>query len=1232
MEDSLKFNNGKEIKFQDFNQKIKKNDLTDERLKQLFNIFDTDNSGVLETKNKNGINEVQQLWNLYKSAASKNKNGDNSVLDDVELKSFTQNLKISKQNINSTDVANFLKLIFTEDKSSDAIKLTDEQAKEEIIKSLSEDLSSSYQIYQSQNNGIVTKGYDYLKKIFDSDLASSNVEEALALQSVGTENLELARKGKLSKREYYLQNKEHLKTMLIRRLFRKNENTGFDFLDRNRGTQSKAQFAKLIEDYIQSMLDNIQDIDSLKKIQYQLINLSEKDMDIKLKSLVKNAKNKKLQNPQESNKSLSNAKIKGNGIPLAFDSSTPITFEEVFRYERGCTYSKQNVETYLNTHNELTRAMGSYNKYQQYKNSVNKFLKDYTTAITPSTTLDGKVIGGNEPNPELRASKFIELYQTYYNNPINKNTANDRLQEIIQKSKLPVQIKADANGNITLDLSAFKNDVEKNRALNLLMRLGLQEQEIQAKKVFGGNPEEKILALSQDNKSAHDVAFGDEYTADLVKLMEEDNNTSIQRYTGNAQTVGMGLTVIGTVLCWTPLAPAGGLMVTAGNIMAVGGIATQSALGYTEALTRNNFNSDEISDLTKSLVMNAGGFVIGFKAGKTGMKAFNKLIDKKLAQTVNTAINDGNRAEVLKEVFTNPTHLKNFITAAGIKLSTDFLISYAGDLAMMGILDTNDDWKSLLKANLIGVIVGSSSEISAKGRSIYKSKKIIESAEKLTGGQTVDSTKFYDFKNIDELVPEIGKTHLETKCSDLIKGTGKETRLTQEAEKLVNQASVDINKNAEASRKGIKKDFIDYGFGDIGEMHSRSKSLQSTHDKIKSYIIDNPDKTLEDAIRAVYDANGLRTVNLSKVGLADKEVQKLLKSGDTKSAYARIAELQSEYVLKAFENVIDDMATGNPKISIYSISNYVGEDGIPYFSERQLNELRNYAIKRHVNIPIKNVVCAAQDREYISKPYAKKSTTKVRASGYSALQANFVTKDGNIFEFQFRGEEVNKFGEGEHVPYDLRQGKDIIGKNKQLKILYNPIKNLLSKKNMPQERYDEYNAYLTAHYKYCRLVEMGIEKPGNPPKLPEGFDERLRAENLIILHDISERLKDNEITPTQAILEYKRRIIRNNANNVTNESYLKNLQNYRKNPTITEYEAQVRLTPNDVNGKQTNIINTCKDKNGNIRANLVKMFEYMRDKGIGDNTIMDFINKNKSEDGIIDLMVYKKFCENIAKK
>lgn len=138
---------------------------------------------------------------------------------------------------------------------------------------------------------------------------------------------------------------------------------------------------------------------------------------------------------------------------------------------------------------------------------------------------------------------------------------------------------------------------------------------------------------------------------------------------------------------------------------------------------------------------------------------------------------------------------------------------------------------------------------------------------------------------------------------------------------------------------------------------------------------------------------------------------------------------------------------------------------------------------------------------------------------------NFVTKDGFVYEWQFRGEEVNRFAEGEHIPYDLRTNKDITGGNKDLELLYQPIKNLLNENTMKEDVFNAYNKYLTAHYNYLREKELGFDT--KKPNMEDfgNFDTRLRAENLEILHDIASDLKDGKISADEAVKKYESCII-----------------------------------------------------------------------------------------------------------
>lgn len=533
---------------------------------------------------------------------------------------------------------------------------TEKQVQEIVIKVILDDAENSRLHLMQQNNGVISGLYDKYKEWRDDDLSLSNVEEAVVLQQESADNLQKAKDGNLSKKEYFLQNREHLKTMMKRRLFRKDENTGLDFLDRNRGSMTKEEFEKMMEDYINYQIDQIDKLDSLKNFQRMLFVTTGNGLEQMLLNYKKKAEEVK-HNPaveqKFTHKEFSN-------IPQEYDSTEPITFEEVFKFERNQEYSTDRIINYLILEANTTGAFNAYDNRNKYYSNL-EIYKQYMASI------------GIDVNKQVQ--EFKEDYDAVMNNGVMNLLNNwDDLQ-------------------------------------------------------YDNNYESFLKQMDDKTKSSHRSAFGEDYAIDLVQAMEKDNKAfmeTIDKCTDGTQIAGLGCTIVGGILCFTPAAAAGAGLITLGNTLSIGGLAAENVVGYTEALTRQKIDSEEIEELNSSLFMDAGGFLIGAAAGKAGMKAFNKLIDVKLAEVFKLQTFKGNRAEALKQVFTNPDYLKNFMQAAGVKLSADFLISYAGDLAMSEVLGTDDDWESLLKANLIGLAASTSGDISNVARIGMKGEKYRE--------------------------------------------------------------------------------------------------------------------------------------------------------------------------------------------------------------------------------------------------------------------------------------------------------------------------------------------------------------------------------------------------------------------------------------------------------------------------------------------------------------------------
>ena len=566
-------------------------------------------------------------------------------------------------------------------------QLKEAQCKEISLQLIDENMRDAFEIFNSQHLGAITEAYDNSKDADDA-LKSTNVFKVLNYQQAGFIQLIEAKNNNLTKREYYEENKQRIKDIILTRLNVLKTASGVSYIDSFRGNYSQEKMTEIINSYVERICSDAS-IEDLKKIQQQFVSYNQVEEAQALNNFVKSAKDY-----NENRKDTTFRPLGGEGkpmtikdpdkgiIPSYWDSDEPISFEEVYKLERGSEYSQYKIEQYVQAKTEMETVIAAQNKKQQFVD----FVKSLRDESLPLAEKQDKLLAG-----------FAEFYA------LSEDGGLSQIQKLIDKSKMPITI---VDGKLNLD--AYPNNFAKTNAFNSLLKIAEQEKEKEFK-AFLGDKSIEDYQLSFEAKA--NEALGNENGKMLADAMKNDNCTVIQRYTGNVSMAGMALTVVGGILCFTPAAPLGAGLITAGNTLAIGGMVTKTGLGVADYATKDVQTSEEAIQLGKDFIMDAGGFIIGMKAGQQGMKAFSKLIDKKLVATFGSQIAQGNKLQALKTVFTNPQYLKNFSKAAGAKISTDFLISYMGDLAMMGVLDTQDDWKSLLQANLTGILVGMSGDI-----------------------------------------------------------------------------------------------------------------------------------------------------------------------------------------------------------------------------------------------------------------------------------------------------------------------------------------------------------------------------------------------------------------------------------------------------------------------------------------------------------------------------------------
>ena len=247
--------------------------------------------------------------------------------------------------------------------------------------------------------------------------------------------------------------------------------------------------------------------------------------------------------------------------------------------------------------------------------------------------------------------------------------------------------------------------------------------------------------------------------------------------------------------------------------------------------------------------------------------------------------------------------------------------------------------------------------------------------------------------------------------------------------------------------------------GDIYEvegniMYGRPKTIDSLGDKIVNKIKKgNNVPDLDAARKIVEDGIGTRLI---------------------------VEEVNEENMQVITNRLCEEIENGS--IEITEINNYRGENLPPYFTEKQIDQLKN-AVTAKKKQDEANGIYNNSTRDFKVISGSEKKATK--ESGYTACQINVVYKNGALGEVQIRGREMDQLAEVEHIPYDTKQGK-------KLKPKYDNAVEMI--KSLSDEDYANYQKYWQEMYAYAVKTERGI--PCNKPELPNGIPEAISFEGL----------------------------------------------------------------------------------------------------------------------------------------
>ena len=351
-----------------------------------------------------------------------------------------QNIKIEKEALTHlfSTIFPFLNEIKNIDKVVNNSAINEDEKlvlKNNAINLIQENLSEATKIFNSQNLGAITSAYDEHKNE-DDKLKTSNVKKVLDYQEQGMHFLIEARDDRLTKRDYYLKNKEHLKEMLITRINVLNIQDSLEFWDSTGKKLSKEDVIDAVDSYIDHICKNLE-LNKLKELQKGFVSYSTTRETEILKDFIQKAVEEKDLNSNTSQLLIEGRgrklKIDGQFIPEYWDSDETISFEEVYKFERGVEYSPEKIKNYMCAKTTMEFVIKAHNQKQQFEKEIN-LLKDNKTLTT-----------------QQKIEKLQNLYEEIY--AVQEGLADKKLAQLVKQSNSLIKYT-----NNTLDFSAYPNE------------------------------------------------------------------------------------------------------------------------------------------------------------------------------------------------------------------------------------------------------------------------------------------------------------------------------------------------------------------------------------------------------------------------------------------------------------------------------------------------------------------------------------------------------------------------------------------------------------------------------------------------------------------------------------------------------------------------------------------------------------------------------------------------------
>ena len=462
-------------------------------------------------------------------------------------------------------------------------KMTTEEAQDNAIENIESNAEQAQKLLDAQDDGDISKAYNFVKEKLNSELAKSNVAKVVHKQFETAEFLREAKQGTLTYKEYLKRKREDIfKT--------------FPEID-NYNDKQKQMIKKGLDSLTEGQLNRLQN---------QLLALPKKD-----DKNYQNSVNSFKQNFFEEStvEKTTTARIgevsktsKSREIKKAYnpsDGDRLMTFEETYLLEQGVEFNKENIQKFNDSTAQYTFANSLTNKRNEIHSLLTSALEK--AKVQGSTGLSSVDLINAELIPSIGAS-ITKLYG---------------------KDNLAKGLKDLTNGQYSLndEIKSLEDLSRKDvSAMNNIAKLILTKiDENYSKALNGKKLEDYAKTMANDYKKA----FGTKDASALASSFAQDQEGIVQTARNTVQIAGMVVMVGGMAFC-PPAALGGGL------ISSFGGIGVEA---YNEN-TKENPDEEKNKELGQEALVNAALFAIGAGSGKVGSMAKTALTAKNAPKLV----------------------------------------------------------------------------------------------------------------------------------------------------------------------------------------------------------------------------------------------------------------------------------------------------------------------------------------------------------------------------------------------------------------------------------------------------------------------------------------------------------------------------------------------------------------------------------------------------------------------